>query len=257
MRHCAVTERTAAVTSTPEWPTQGGVPSQQGPFNNPAWQPIQPTQPMAQPTGQPAGGPWGPPQAGSAGYIGPGGPTGYIGPVSVGNSYGGRRFPSGMSFAGGSTTSKLVGLVFALVGIGAAVLGIVGMQSAKIPKSFSASASGTIVALNMSYTRSHTNGTSSQTCDPIASFQVGAQHLAAKLPGIVRSACNSYQGETVVVRYDPNQPGHADIATGSGSGSTSGIVFIIFGVGFAAIGVLSTFRSGFGFVRIGTRTRAY
>jgi len=253
------------VTSTPEWPTQGGVPSQQGPFNNPAWQPTQPIQPMGLPTAQSAGAqPWGPPQVGAfgqglTGVIGPGGPTGYVGPVSFGNSYGGpsaRGLRPGMSFAGGTTTSKLFGLVFVLVGIGVAVLGVVGMQSAKIPKSLSASASGTIVALNMSYTRA-TNGGGSANCNPIATFQVGTQQLIAKAPGRIQSGCNWYQGETVDVRYDPNQPGHADIATGIGSRSTAGIMFIIFGVVFAAAGLLCTFGSRFGFVRIGSRTRAH
>jgi hypothetical protein len=266
-------ERTAAVTSTPEWPNQGGVPSQQGPFNNPAWQPVQPMQAMqpmpmqamGQPTAQPAGAPpWGPPQVGAfgqgpAGVIGPGGTSGYIGPVSFGNSYGGPsagRFQTGMSFAGGSIASKLFGLVFVLAGIGVAVLGVFGMQGAKIPKSLSASASGTVVALNLSYTRS-TNGGGSTTCNPIATFQVGTQQLIARAPGSIQSGCDWYQGETVNVRYDPNQPGHADIATGIGSRSTTGIMFIIFGVVFAAAGLLSTFRGGFGFIRIGSGRRAY
>ena len=72
----------------------------------------------------------------------------------------------------------------------------------------------------------------------------------------MRSDCNLYQGETVDVRYDPNQPGHADIASG-GSQSTGAIVFIVIGVIFAAVGLVSTFRSGFGYVRIGSRTRAH
>lgn len=247
------------MTSTPEWPNAGGFPSQQSPFTNPAAQPMQPT-------GQPAGAqPWGPPQVGVGIGVGPGGPTGfsgpsgYIGPVSLGTSYGGqpaRRLQPGMSFAAGSTTSKLVGLIFALVGIGVAALGIVEMHSAKIPKSLSASASGTIVALNTSWTR-NSNAGPSQTCDPVASFQVGTQQLTAKTPGNVRSSCNWYRGETVAVRYDPNQPGHADITTGIGSRSTGGMVVIAFGIVFAAAGLLSTFGSRFGFVRVGTRTRPY
>jgi len=101
------------------------------------------------------------------------------------------------------------GIVFGLiVGFLMVVIGFALMNVGKVPASYTGAARASVTALNLSTSSPGTNGQTTTSCDPTATFMVaGKAYTVTSTEG--QTPCHVSVGSTVTVDYQPSNPANA------------------------------------------------
>ena len=107
------------------------------------------------------------------------------------------------------SSNPLVGLLVGLVFLG---LGPIIVFTSRTPENMSATTTGTVTSVPVTYSSSSSTTSSSPTCSPVAQFSVGGMTYTARMSAGVWP-CPWTVGQPIGVAYDPASPTNAMIPT--------------------------------------------